>query len=98
MKPERIGARLKKIPGWTPESIDQAIVRTFHFPGIGEALCFVNDVAHMSREADHYPVIELHIGQVKIRLTSPGADGLTDLDFDLAEIFDHLATVAHPND
>ncbi len=91
MKPERIGIRLVEVPGWTAESNDQAIIRNFHFPGFDEALSFVYDVAEVSKKAAHYPTIEIRVNQVKLRLTTPAADGLTDTDFDLAKIFDHLA-------
>ena len=91
MKPERIGSRSKEVPGWTLETNEQAIVRNFHFTSFGEALCFIADVAEVSDRVAHYPTIEMRVTQVKLRLTTPSADALTDLDFDLAKIFDQLA-------
>jgi 4a-hydroxytetrahydrobiopterin dehydratase len=82
---------MEEIPNWTLETNDQAIVRNYHFPGFDQAISFVYDVVEVSQKASHYPSIDIRFNQVKLRLTTPAADGLTDTDFDLAVMFDHLA-------
>ena len=91
MRPERIGDNLVEIPGWSVESAEEAIIRVYHFPGYSQVLAFVDDVTELSQKAQHYPTVEIGVTQVKIRLTTPAADGLTEVDFDLAKMFDHLA-------
>ncbi len=91
MNPERIGNNLTQVPGWSVESTDQAIIRNYHFTSFDEAMSFVDDVTETSKKAGHYPTIAVYLNQVKLRLTTPAADGLSDSDFELAAIFDHLA-------
>lgn len=91
MMPERIGIELKEVPDWTLEEAREAIGRNFHFTDFDESISFVNAVAAISREHDHFPAIDVRVNQVKVRLTTPEADGLTDTDFALAKIFDRWA-------
>jgi len=91
MKPERIGDNLKEVPGWTTESTSEALVKTYHLFDLDDALRFVGEVAAVAVGWNHYPMITIYKNQVKLRLTSPEADGLTELDFVLAKQFDGLA-------
>ena len=91
MRPERIGDNLQEIPEWTTESQDEAIVRTYHLLDAQEAVLFVNEVVAEAAKREHTPAISLWGNQVKVRLTTPVADGLTDVDFELAKQFDQLA-------
>ena len=91
MRPERIGDNLQETPEWTTESQDEAIVRTYHLHDFEEAILFVNEIAALAASVGHYPTITIYENQVKVRLTTPEADGLTEIDFALAKDFDHLA-------
>ncbi len=91
MNPERIGDNLTEIPEWTTESQGEAIVRTYHLLDFEEAIRFVNEVASLAVSAGHLPTVNIYENQVKVRLTTPQADGLSEIDFALAKDFDHLA-------
>lgn len=91
MKPERIGINLEEVPGWTTESTNEAIVKTYHLFDPDDAMRFVGEVVAVTVVSKHYPTITIYRNQVKLRLTSPEADGLTQLDFVLAKQFDGLA-------
>ena len=88
MKLERIQNDLQEVPEWTPESFHQAIARNFHFRDFDEAILFVNAIAAISQDNEHFPSIDVRTNQVKVRLTTPEAGGLTDEDFALAKMFD----------
>jgi 4a-hydroxytetrahydrobiopterin dehydratase len=91
MKPERIGDNLAENPGWTTDSQNEAIVRTFHLMDFDDAVRFVHDVAAVAISEGHFPTITLYLNQVQLRLTTPAADGLTDKDFEMAKRFTTLA-------
>ena len=77
-----IAAALEALPGWAREGDE--IVKEFDcgtFPG---AVAFVVRVGFVAEKADHHPDIDIRWKRVRIALTTHSANGLTNLDLDLA--------------
>ena len=80
---------LKKCPEWEYEK--KAITRTVEFEEFMDAIDFVNDLAEIAEEAQHYPHITIRHTKVTIRLTTDDEGGVTDVDIELAQRVDNLA-------
>ncbi len=87
---EEIERELATLSGWSRR--DQAIEKTFKLGGFPEAIAFVQRVAEVAEEMDHHPDIFIRFHRVTFTLTTHGARGLTELDFELARRIDALAT------
>ena len=86
---DEIKNALKKIPEW--ENDKKKIERTFEFDDFTEAIDFVNNVAEIAEEQDHHPDIDIRYNKVKLSVYTHNKNGLTDLDFQLAERIDTLS-------
>jgi 4a-hydroxytetrahydrobiopterin dehydratase len=85
---DEIGARLKRLQ-WEREG--DAIVREWRFDGFSEAIEFVNRVAELAEERNQHPDIYVHgWNKVWLSLTTPGAGGVTEDDFAMAQRLDRL--------
>jgi 4a-hydroxytetrahydrobiopterin dehydratase len=82
---EDVQERLAALDGWRSEG--EAIVTDREFPDFATAIAFVNRVAEVAESANHHPDILVH-GWNKVRLTlsTHSAGGLTDADFELADL------------
>ena len=81
-------AWMKRVPEWEVESA--SIIRVVEYDDFMDAIDFVNGVAEISEEAQHYPEINVLGSLVTLRLTSEDQGGVTSLDFELAGRIDHL--------
>ena len=79
---------LKKIPEW--ENDKKRIERTFEFDDFTEAMDFVNNVAEIAEEQEHHPDIDIRYNKVKLSVYTHSKNGLTSMDFELAERIDTL--------
>ena len=86
---DEIKNALKKIPEW--ENDKKKIERTFEFDDFTEAMDFVNNVAEIAEEEEHHPDIDIRYNKVKLSVYTHNKNGLTDLDFQLAERIDTLS-------
>lgn len=89
IKSDDLKNRLKKVPEWELEK--KHIERTFEFDDFTEAVDFVNAVAEVAEDEEHHPDIDIRYNKVRLILSTHSKDGLTDLDFSLAERIDTLA-------
>ena len=80
---------LKKVPEW--ESDKKKIERTFEFEDFAGSIEFVNLVAEISEEQEHHPDIDVRDNKVLLSIYTHNKNGLTELDFQLAERIDTLA-------
>ncbi len=80
---------MKKVPEW--ESDKKRIERTFEFDDFTGAMDFVNLVAEISEEQEHHPDIDIRYNKVKLSIFTHNKNGLTELDFQLAERIDTLS-------
>ena len=88
LTPQDIKTWLKKLPEWELEK--KHIERLFEFDDFSQAIEFVNGVAEIAEEDDHHPEIDIRYNKVKLALSTHSENGLTDLDFELAEKIDTL--------
>lgn len=84
-----INQKIQSLPSWTVK--DKAIFRTFKFNNFVEAIDFVNKLVEPAESAGHHPDIAISYNQVVVSLTSHDAGGITQQDFDLAEIISKIA-------
>lgn len=65
--------------------------RTFSFPDWNSALAFVIRVGVVAEKLQHHPDVELSWGKVVLKLRTHDADGISELDHELAGQIDALA-------
>ena len=80
---------LKKVPEW--ESDKKKIERTFEFEDFAASIEFVNLVAEIAEDQEHHPDIDVRDNKVVLSIYTHSKNGLTELDFQLAERIDTLA-------
>jgi len=96
LKAERIQERLAALPGWDAVRDGSALRRRVELPTVRAAGLFANLAAEIGASAGVRPAIHLHGREVTVTVATsagPGhgsdpdeGDGLTDLDFDVAEL------------
>jgi 4a-hydroxytetrahydrobiopterin dehydratase len=74
----------RSIPGWNRDG--SSLVRTDVFPDFGAAMVWVNRVAAFAGRRNHHPDIEIRWNRVTLRLTTHEAGGLTEQDWNWAEV------------
>jgi 4a-hydroxytetrahydrobiopterin dehydratase len=80
---------LKRCPEWEAAEGD-AITRTIEFEEYMEGIDFVNDLAEIVNEAQHFPEIDIRESGVTLRLKTEEASGVTEIDVELASRIDTL--------
>ena len=94
MARERIGAAAAgaRPSGWSagPGKRD-AIVKTFAFADFNAAFGFMTRVALMADKLDHHPEWSNVYNRVEVLLATHDADGVTELDVELAAFMDRIA-------
>ncbi len=96
MRPSKLGesdivTRLLNLNDWQRDgaTIRKEFVRA-SFPA---AIAFVVQIGFLAERADHHPDMTVKYRHVTISLTTHDASGLTELDFDLAEAIEKVATL-----
>jgi 4a-hydroxytetrahydrobiopterin dehydratase len=84
LKSPDVSERLKSLSGWGLEEGGTAIVKSFKFGNFRQAFAFMTESALSAEKLDHHPEWENVYSRVTVRLTTHSANGLTDLDFQLA--------------
>ena len=69
----------------------EAIRRALAFPNFNLAFAFMSRVAMQAEKLDHHPEWSNVYGRVEILLTTHDADGVTELDVELARFIDRAA-------
>ena len=69
---------------------DNAIQRQCKFKDFIAAVQFVNRLVEPAEAAGHHPDLTISYNRVVVSLTTHDAGGLTQKDFDLAQIIDRL--------
>jgi 4a-hydroxytetrahydrobiopterin dehydratase len=78
----------ENLKDWTFEN--NTIYRDFKFKTFVEAFTFMTAIAFEAEKLNHHPDWSNSFNKVKIGLTNHDKGGVTQLDFDLAGIIDHL--------
>jgi 4a-hydroxytetrahydrobiopterin dehydratase len=89
----RIGApaALQQLSGWAAAEGRDAIVKTFRFKDFNAAFGFMTRTALAAEKLDHHPEWFNVYNRVEVLLATHDADGVTDLDVQLAKIMDATA-------
>lgn len=76
---------------WSHDPARDAISKTFKFKNFVRAWGWMSSVAIEAEKMNHHPEWSNVYGTVKVTLTTHDANGLTQLDLDLARKMDALA-------
>lgn len=94
MAREKIGAAaaVQRLKGWSVKPGDRdAIEKTFVFKDFNEAFGFMTRVALKADKIDHHPEWFNVYNRVEVLLATHDADGVTDLDLEMAAFMDEIA-------
>lgn len=83
-----ISKELQSLPGWKIE--DGQLRRTYRFENFVEAIAFVNLLVEPAENANHHPDLAISYNRVTVSLITHDAGGITQKDFDLAQIVSRL--------
>ncbi len=86
---------LASLAQWTLSADGKCLQRTIEFEDFGAAFAFMTRVAMRAEQIDHHPDWRNDWRRVEIRLTTHDADGLTQLDVELARFIDSIAPDRH---
>jgi 4a-hydroxytetrahydrobiopterin dehydratase len=85
--PDEINSHIAlQLTGWTYTG--SAITREFKFRNFVEAFSFMTSIALEAEKMDHHPDWSNAYNMVRISLNTHSAQGITQLDFDLARKID----------
>ena len=92
-RPEKIGAEaaVKQLSGWKAAQGRDAIEKTYKFDDFSQAFGWMSRIALAAEKLDHHPEWFNVYSRVEVLLATHDADGVTDLDVQLAKIMDKAA-------
>lgn len=82
---------LAQVEGWTLDGDGGAISRSFVFRNFSEAFAFMTRSALAAEKLDHHPEWFNVYKRVDVTLSTHDAEGLTELDFELARRMNRFA-------
>ena len=90
---ERLGAAAatETLSGWKPVEGRDAITRSYKFADFNAAFGFMARCALTAEKMDHHPEWSNVYNRVDVVLTTHDADGVTQMDVDLARFMDEAA-------
>jgi len=93
-RPKKVGAAaaVAKLQGWS--AVDggrDAICKTFKFKDFNAAFGFMTRVALLADKLDHHPEWFNVYNRIEVVLATHDAEGVTDLDVQLAKFMDDAA-------
>ena len=92
-RPEKIGAEaaVKQLSGWKAAQGRDAIEKAYKFDDFNQAFGWMSRIALAAEKLDHHPEWFNVYSRVEVLLATHDADGVTDLDVQLAKIMDKAA-------
>lgn len=81
---------LKTLPNWLAGEDGVSIERDFKFGDFNAAFAFMTQVALKAEKMDHHPAWFNVYNRVQVVLSTHDAEGLTHLDYELAQFMDSL--------
>ena len=84
-------AAIKKLKGWQLVKDRNAITKTFKFKDFNTAFSWMTAMALYAEKLDHHPEWFNVYNKVRVTLTTHDANGVTQLDIDLAKKMDQTA-------
>jgi len=94
LKPEDRAAGLNSLPDWHLCEGREAIFKSFKFRDFREAFGFMTQVALVSEKMNHHPEWSNVYRTVDITLATHDVGGLSDLDLELAQEINRIASPA----
>ncbi|NES07192.1 MAG: 4a-hydroxytetrahydrobiopterin dehydratase [Okeania sp. SIO2F4] len=85
---EEINQRASKLSDWKLEGNTLKCVKKFK--DFVEAIGFVNKLVDPAESSQHHPDLEVSYNKVTVILTTHDAGGLTEKDFNMAQIISSL--------
>ncbi len=92
LTPEAHSEALSRLGDWKEVEGRDAICRTFEFSDFVEAWGFMSATALIAERMNHHPEWFNVYNRVEVTLSTHDADGLTELDIELATHMDLLAS------
>jgi len=86
---EEIKKRLLQLQEWRLED-QKWIIKKYRFMHFLTGISFVKEIADLSETVNHHPFISIDYKVVTLKLSSWQAQGITELDFDLAAKYDQI--------
>lgn len=83
---ESVRGWLRGRSGWKRDG--KRLQKDFTFSTFRDTIVFVNRIAGIADDLDHYPDIDVRLGKVRLSITTKGAKGITQNDIDFAERVD----------
>lgn len=91
LDPEARRAALASLPEWREVEGRDAITRSLRFADFGAAFAFMTRVALRAEQMNHHPEWFNVYDRVDVTLSTHDADGLSELDVELARFIDAQA-------
>ncbi|MCB1447874.1 MAG: 4a-hydroxytetrahydrobiopterin dehydratase [Rhizobiaceae bacterium] len=91
LSPTEIAERIQELDGWTVADDAISIAKTFKFRNFAQAFGFMAECAIHAEKLDHHPEWSNVYRTVEVRLTTHSANGVTELDLELAGRMDKAA-------
>jgi 4a-hydroxytetrahydrobiopterin dehydratase len=86
----QISEAIQGLQGWSLSADHESISKEWVFASFKAAMGFWLQVAELSEQQNHHPEFWSNYTQLRLRLTTHDAGGLTALDFSLAKEIDRL--------
>lgn len=90
LREEDIKLNLSKITGWKVEA--GKLHKLFKFKNFNQAMSFMVSVGMVCEQMNHHPEWYNVYGNVDVKLATHRVAGITELDFQLAEKMNEIAT------
>jgi 4a-hydroxytetrahydrobiopterin dehydratase len=88
--PARVKA-VQELEGWVDVEGRDAITKTYRFKNFRQAFGFMTQAALIAEKMDHHPEWSNVYGKVEVVLTTHSAQGLSQLDVNLAKRMDEIS-------
>ena len=81
---------IEKLDSWVKLEERDAIYRSFKFANFNEAFSFMTRIAMKAEQLDHHPEWRNVYSTVEVTLTTHSANGITELDIELAKFMNEI--------
>lgn len=85
-----IEKHLSTLTGWTLSARKTILSKKFEFDDFAEAKAFLDVIAILAEDLDHHPDVKLGYGELAVSLSTHKVDGLSIMDFLMAERIDAI--------
>jgi pterin-4a-carbinolamine dehydratase len=86
---QEIARQLQSLSGW--RHANGVLERAYTTDGWATTLMLVNAIGFFAEAADHHPDLEVHWGNIVVRLSTHSAGGVTAKDLELARLIEQTA-------